>query len=70
MNIRNYTHKSFELEYLGGLDLRLKGCFKYLRKEVNNGVLVWRINRENKISINQLKQLINGNTTLQQLPKN
>jgi len=58
MQYQNYTHKNIKFEWLGGLDVRLPNQFVYLKKQLNNGSLSWRLNRTTWLSINQLKRII------------
>ena len=59
MQTKTYTHKNIEFDWVGGLNIRLQNNFVYLKKQINNGVLSWRLNRTTWLSINQLKKIIN-----------
>lgn len=57
-----FTHKDIKLEWCGVLNVRLVNEFKFLHKQLNNGVLSWRINRTTWLSVNQLKRILNVRT--------
>ena len=59
MQTKTYIHKNIEFDWDGGLNIRLSKDFVYLKKQINNGVLSWRLNRTTWLSINQLKKIIN-----------
>jgi hypothetical protein len=61
MQIKTYTHKEIEFEHLGGLDVRLPNMFVYLKRQINNGSLSWRLNRTTWLSVKQLKEIIKKN---------
>ena len=58
MQHKVYTHKLIKFEYNGKLNIRLPHQFAYLKKQLNNGVLSWRLNRTTWLSINQLKKIL------------
>jgi hypothetical protein len=59
MQTKSYIHKNIEFDWDGGLNIRLQNNFVYLKKQINNGVLSWRLNRTTWLSIYQLKKIIN-----------
>ncbi len=54
-----YTHKEVKFEWLGGLNVRLPTSFLPLNKKYCNGVLYWQLSKDVRLSINQLKSIIN-----------
>lgn len=59
MQHKTYIHRFVQFEYNGKLNIRLPHSFAYLKKQLNNGVLSWRLNRATWLSINQLKKILN-----------
>jgi hypothetical protein len=56
-----YTHKNVQFEWIGGLNVRLPTDFLPLDKKYCNGQLYWQISKNVRLSINQLKKIINEN---------
>ena len=56
-----YTHKGICFERTKGLDIYLPNRLYPLKRQINNGILSWRLNRNTWLSINQLKKIINEN---------
>lgn len=59
MQTKNYIHKNILFDWDGGLNIRLQNNFVYLKLQINNGSIGWRLNRKTWLSYKQLKKIIN-----------
>lgn len=56
-----YNYKNIIFEWLGGLVIRKPTDFLPIKPFVCNGILHWKLSKNVRISVNQLKKIIKTN---------
>jgi hypothetical protein len=61
--MKTYHHRGIEFRHGGGLYIYTQK-FLPLKKQLNNGVLSWKLNRNTWLSINQLREIIKNKLSI------